>query len=82
MKDGTIIWGFLFLLYLIALIIQINKKENKNEYVNPTISGASVIVNVVWAVIAACPFKVRKMIYSIILLMCTLLFGYLLIDSI
>ena len=74
-------FGGLIFIFLIALIMEINKKENKNEYVHPTISGAPPIVNVVWAVIASCPFKVRKIIYSIILLMCTLVFGYLLIDS-
>ncbi|MEB2298405.1 hypothetical protein LAV72_02020 [Lysinibacillus xylanilyticus] len=81
MNEASIISGLLFFVTLISMIMVIFMKESSSENPNSTISSAPFWVNIIWVVVTYLPFKIRKIIYSFVLILLTILFGYLFVST-
>ncbi|OXS77131.1 hypothetical protein B1B04_01635 [Lysinibacillus sp. KCTC 33748] len=81
MDEANIISGLLFSVTLLSVIMGIFMKESNSENPNSTISCAPFWVNIIWVVVTYLPFTIRKIIYSFVLMLLTILFGYLFVST-
>ncbi|MEX3744109.1 hypothetical protein [Lysinibacillus agricola] len=81
MNEASLISGILFFMCFIGFILAVFAKESSLPKTTSTISSAPFWINVIWVAISNLPYKFRKFINVLILLILTILFGYLFIST-
>ncbi len=81
MNEASLVSGVLFFMCFIGFILVIFAKESSFPKEHSTISSALFWVSVIRVAMSYLPYRVWKFINVMILLLLTILFGYLFITS-
>ena len=81
MNEASIVSGVLFFVVFIALLLVIGAKESSLPKEPFTISSAPFWLNLIIVAISYLPYRVWKLINVIVLLLLTILFGYLFLTT-